>query len=227
MTESTPIPYAKGADTRRRILDAAMQVFREKGYAATRVEDICARAGLTKGGFFHHFPDKPAVAAATARHFGDMAAGLFAEAPFRAPEDPARRVLAYVAFRAEGFRGSYADFTCYLGTMVQETYLTQPALRDACHAVIEENIADLARDIALAKARHCPEARWDPASLGAYIQCVVQGAMILAKAEDRPMRGHEMLMHLHRHLTSEFNLIDRGEDHGPDAEDRSVPLVQR
>src|SRR5690606_34734891 len=101
----------------------------------------------------HHFPDKQALATATARHFGDMAASLFAAAPFRAPEDPARRVLDYVAFRAEGFRGSYADFTCYLGTMVQETYLTQPALRDACNAVMEENVADLARDIALAKSR--------------------------------------------------------------------------
>jgi TetR/AcrR family transcriptional repressor of nem operon len=207
MTQIAPHgTYPKGEETRRRLLDAAMTVFRRKGYVATRIEDVCAEAGLTKGGFFHHFADKPAVALATARHFGDMAASIFAAAPFRVPEDPARRVLAYVAFRAEGFRGSYADFTCYLGTMVQETYLTQPALRDACGAVIEENVADLARDMAAAKSRHCPEAGWDPASLAAYVQCVVQGAMILAKAADRPMRGHEMLMHLHRHLTTEFNL---------------------
>jgi TetR/AcrR family transcriptional repressor of nem operon len=205
--------YAKGEETRRRILDAAMTVFRARGYAATRVEDICAEAGLTKGGFFHHFPDKPSVALSTARHFGDMAAALFAHAPFRAPEDPAERVLAYVRFRAEGFRGSYADFTCYLGTIVQETYLTQPALRDACGAVIDENIDDLGRDLAAAKARHCPDAAWDPQSLAAYVQCVVQGAMIIAKAADRPMRGHEMMMHLHRHLHREFNLKKTGEDH--------------
>lgn len=206
MTDSATTPGTrKGEDTRRRILDAAMTLFRAQGYTATRIDEVCAAAGITKGGFFHHFPDKSALAQAVAAHFGAAAAALFADAPFRAPEDPADRVLAYVRFRAEGFRGDWADFTCYLGTMVQETWLSQPGLRAACNAVMDENTDDLARDIAAAKSRHCPDAPWEARSLAAYILAVIQGAMISAKAEGRPMKGHEMLMHLHRHLEMEFN----------------------
>lgn len=43
------------------ILDAALSVFAEKGYAATRMEDIAARAGLTKGTIYLYFDGKEAV----------------------------------------------------------------------------------------------------------------------------------------------------------------------
>ena len=45
-------------DARTRLLDAGMQLLRERGYDATRVEDLCTAAGVTKGAFFHHFASK-------------------------------------------------------------------------------------------------------------------------------------------------------------------------
>jgi TetR/AcrR family transcriptional regulator, transcriptional repressor for nem operon len=44
--------------SKEKLLDAALQVIRTKGYTATRIEDICEAAGLTKGSFFHHFKSK-------------------------------------------------------------------------------------------------------------------------------------------------------------------------
>lgn len=44
--------------TRRRILQAASEAFREKGVAATGVDEVMRRAGLTHGGFYAHFRDK-------------------------------------------------------------------------------------------------------------------------------------------------------------------------
>jgi hypothetical protein len=38
-------------ESKTKFLDAAMHVIRVKGYAATRIEDICDEAGLTKGSF--------------------------------------------------------------------------------------------------------------------------------------------------------------------------------
>jgi len=42
-------------DSKTKLLNAALHVIRAKGYTATRVEDICEAAGVTKGSFFHHF----------------------------------------------------------------------------------------------------------------------------------------------------------------------------
>jgi AcrR family transcriptional regulator len=51
----------RGEETRSRILDVAGELFAERGYDATSVADICARAGVTKGAFYHHFKSKQAV----------------------------------------------------------------------------------------------------------------------------------------------------------------------
>ena len=51
-------PPAHKQMTRRRILDAASQAFREHGVAETGVDEVMRRAGLTHGGFYAHFQDK-------------------------------------------------------------------------------------------------------------------------------------------------------------------------
>ncbi|HEX9067272.1 MAG TPA: TetR/AcrR family transcriptional regulator [Ktedonobacterales bacterium] len=47
--------------TRQRILDAAEEVFAEKGYHATVVDDIIRASDSSKGGFYFHFPNKQAI----------------------------------------------------------------------------------------------------------------------------------------------------------------------
>jgi TetR/AcrR family acrAB operon transcriptional repressor len=49
---------AEAAITRQQLIDAALVVFSEKGYAATRLEDIAAQAGLTRGAIYWHFGNK-------------------------------------------------------------------------------------------------------------------------------------------------------------------------
>jgi AcrR family transcriptional regulator len=50
--------------TRRKILAAARALFAERGYDATPVEEILRSTGLSKGAFYHHFPDKRELLAA-------------------------------------------------------------------------------------------------------------------------------------------------------------------
>jgi TetR/AcrR family transcriptional repressor of nem operon len=182
------------------LLGAALQVIRTKGYDATTIDDICAAAQLTKGSFFHHFKSKEELGVAAAAHWGDTTANLFASAPYHALADPRDRVLGYVDFRKAIVRGELPEFTCLLGTMVQDTYATHPALREACDAGISEHAATLTSDIAAAKARYAPTAAWIPESLALYTQAVIQGAFILAKAHNGPAIARDCLDHLHRHL---------------------------
>ena len=47
-----------GEDARRRLQQATLELFRERGYDATTTAEIAARAGVTERTFFRHFPDK-------------------------------------------------------------------------------------------------------------------------------------------------------------------------
>lgn len=49
---------AQKADTRQRVRDAALTLFRQKGFAATSTKEIAARAGVASGTVFLHAPDK-------------------------------------------------------------------------------------------------------------------------------------------------------------------------
>lgn len=56
------------AENRRRILDAASQLFREKGFDAVTVAEVMNAAGLTHGGFYGHFTSKDDLIAKTLDH---------------------------------------------------------------------------------------------------------------------------------------------------------------
>src|ERR1700739_4962821 len=97
-------------DRRTRLLDAAMQAIRQRGYSATTVDDICGAAGVTKGAFFHHFKSKEDLGVASATHFSQMAERLFGGAPYHEFADPLDRLLGYVDFRAAILTGPIAQF---------------------------------------------------------------------------------------------------------------------
>src|SRR5579871_5863956 len=192
-------------NARTRLLDAALQVIRAQGYAATTVDDICRAAGLTKGAFFHHFKTKEDLAVAAAAHFSACAEQLFAAAPFRALPDPLDRLLGYLDFRASIIDGPIAGFSCLLGTLVQEAYDSHPAIRQACDTYIGVHVAHLAEDIAAAQARYAPDAPWRAESLARHTQAVLQGAFILAKATGDPAVARDSVAHLRRYVVQLFD----------------------
>jgi AcrR family transcriptional regulator len=53
--------HQRGEETRARIVEAATEAFARYGYDSASVAEICRRAGVTKGGFYHHFPSKQAL----------------------------------------------------------------------------------------------------------------------------------------------------------------------
>ena len=90
------------------LLAAALELFVEKGYAATRVEEVAARAGVSKGTLFLYFPSKEELFKAVVREniSGRMVEWNAAFESFQGPSADMIRVLAREWWERIGMTGA-------------------------------------------------------------------------------------------------------------------------
>ncbi len=81
---------ARGNETRRRILDAAVRVFSTKGYHETRVDEIVEASNTSKGAVYFHFPGKQEVFLTIIEELANLLEGKLAEAITNKPDGVAR-----------------------------------------------------------------------------------------------------------------------------------------
>ncbi len=190
--------------SRELLLEAATEIIRTKGYTATTVDDLCGRAGVSKGTFFHNFSSKEDLAVAAAERWSELTTAFFRAAPYNHKKDPLDRVKGYIRFRKEILRGEVPEFTCLVGTMVQEVYTTHPSINDACFKSIFRHAEGLEADIAAAKKIYAPRASWTPKGLALHTQAVLQGAFILAKAGGSAKLAADSVDHLETYISLLF-----------------------
>ena len=198
-------PRPQKTSAKDKILEAALMLIRAKGYSATTVDDLCAASDVTKGAFFHHFKNKDDLAVAAAEHWSKVTGEVFEAAPYHRNADPLQRLLGYLEFRKQLLRGEVAEFTCLVGTMVQETFDSSPEIRAACEASISGHAAKIESDIAEAMRQHGIRASWTAKSLALHTQAVLQGAFILAKAKDDAKVAAASIDHLRRYIELLFD----------------------
>ncbi len=203
----TVAPRAKPPGMRPKLLQTATTLIRSKGFAATSVDALCVAAGVTKGAFFHYFPSKDALGVAAAEFWSETTGAMFAGAPFHNHGDPLARVLSYIDFRSALITGNPEEFTCVAGTLVQEVFMTSPAIRAACDASISGHAATLEADIDAALAQQGVSGVSAP-DLALHIQAVLQGAFILAKAKGDAAIARASIAHLRRYFELLFKVDD-------------------
>jgi AcrR family transcriptional regulator len=85
-------------DKRTRLMQAARELFAERGFAATGTADVARLAGVSEGILFHHFGSKAALLEAVAADYGrGLAQAMFAAAPGPA-DGPAAEPMLRAAF---------------------------------------------------------------------------------------------------------------------------------
>lgn len=186
--------------SRELLLDAATELIRTSGYTSTTVDDLCERAGVSKGTFFHNFSSKEELAIAAANRWSETTSEFFRTAPYHQHKDPFDRVLGYVRFRKEILRGDVPEFTCLVGTMIQEIYTSHPEINKACFESVFQHAEALEADIEQAKKLYAPKAAWTTKSLALHTQAVLQGSFILAKASGDVKIAAESVDHLENYI---------------------------
>jgi TetR/AcrR family transcriptional repressor of nem operon len=142
-------------------------------------------------------------------HWGAQTTEFFADAPYHAPDDPLDRLIAYITFRKAILTGERPEFTCFVGTIIQEAYLTHPEISAACERSLTAHAETLEADIRDAMRKYSVRGNWTAGSLALHVQAVIQGGFILAKAKASAATAAESLDHLRRYLELLFDTQTR------------------
>ena len=119
--------------TRERILDAAQALILDHGFAATSVEAVVSRAGITKGAFFHHFASKADLARALIDRFARMDREFLAaqlERARRLASDPLQQLLVLIGLYEEAFDSFEELGGCLFASYIYENKLFDAATLD-------------------------------------------------------------------------------------------------
>ncbi|MDT0300821.1 TetR/AcrR family transcriptional regulator [Streptomonospora wellingtoniae] len=100
------------AARREDILDAAVRVFARRGYAATRIEDVAAEAGIAKGSVYLYFEGREALLAAGFERIAQRSAQVLADA--RSGDRPADEALAALVEGAVAMLAAEPDLTAVM-----------------------------------------------------------------------------------------------------------------
>ena len=189
-------PPAHKHATRRRILDAAGQAFRERGVAETGVDEVMRRAGLTHGGFYAHFRDKSElVAEACAAAFEAAVPNLDRIAALSTRSARARLLIdSYLSSRHRDNRGS--------GCVVVAVGADAARLHGATRAGYSHGLTThLDRVGAALRLSRDPQRNRERVT---HLMSSLVGALLFARAIDDPVRSEEVLHAMRRHLRAEF-----------------------
>jgi TetR/AcrR family transcriptional regulator, transcriptional repressor for nem operon len=191
------------SSTRDRLLEAAISLSLERGFADTTVAEVCERADLTKGAFFHYFNDKEAMGKAVLEQWIANGNANYGAAPFWELADPLARLYGYIDFTAELTRTGPCG--CLVGIYSQELWQSQPQLRADCQAAFTAWAEGLSQLFEEAKVRHAPDASLDSRSLAYHFIAVFEGGLILARAYKRPEIVGEQLEHFKHYVQGLFD----------------------
>ena len=173
----------QAAQNRDRIVEAAAQLFRERGFAGIGVADLMKEAGLTHGGFYGHFSSKEdLIAEASARALTHSLA-LWSKLAERAPRDPLSAIAGvYLTSRHRDNPGA----GCLLAALGPDVSRQGPAVRRAVTDSVRATV-DLLANLVPRKSR---AARRQKAII-TYATFV--GAMVMARAVDDRALSQEIL----------------------------------
>lgn len=128
------MPPEAAAGTRSRLVDAAMRLFWEKGFASTSVADVLKAAGANSGSLYHFFPGKQDLLLAVLDRYRDGIHEQLLDPAWQGIDDPIEKVFALLARYRQGIVQTECTYGCPIGSLALEIHEPDPPVRAALAA---------------------------------------------------------------------------------------------
>lgn len=171
-----------GSNHREALIDAAQQLILSKGFPATRVDEICEAARVTKGSFYHHFASKDDLASVLIDHYFAGLTHALCSGSWQAMDDPVKRLLAFFDHTMKVVQGPLLRKGCLLGSFALDLSETHPSIRVAIEDRFNQLVKVLEPTIQKAVKQQGVRGSVSAGAMARQFVSVLQGSIVLAKA---------------------------------------------
>ncbi len=162
-------------DTRTRIIEAARLLFWEKGYTATGLSEILARADANSGSFYHFFESKDAVLRTVLSAYEALLEPQVLRQAWTATDDPLERVFVLLG----GYRSRLVTTECRYGCPIGRLALEIDADNLPAQRGIARNFAAWTEAVATClRTAGVPK----PDDVATFVLTIMEGAVMQARA---------------------------------------------
>jgi TetR/AcrR family transcriptional repressor of nem operon len=176
-------------------VEAARFLFWEKGYAATGLAELLARAGANSGSFYHFFDSKDAVLRTVLESYCDLLDPHVVQPVFAVHALPLDRVFALL----DGYRERLVSTECRYGCPIGRLALELDPENVPAHALIAQNFTAWRQAVeACVRAAGIPK----PADVAAFVLTVMEGAVMQSRAYRSIEPYDACIRQLRIHLTT-------------------------
>ena len=201
------------SETRERLLESAIELVWQSNYCSVGVAEICARAGVTKGAFYHHFASKADLFYAAAQHHW-AAIKPELDALFSPAAPPLQQLENLIAFTlsdhewvTESGEATLEVAGCPFFSAGGQVGVEETRVRQAAIEMAEKAVAYGASLVRGLKGEGCLEGDPDPEQTGRMLFTFIQGLLMYGRAHnDRGVVARDLREGIYRVLgvKSEF-----------------------
>jgi AcrR family transcriptional regulator len=170
----------QGADTRWKILEAAMHLFWEKGYGSTSIADILARAGVNSGSLYHFFPGKQDLLVAVLDTYVGGIRQMLLEPAWRGVDDPIEKVWKLLDRYRAALVETDCTYGCPIGSLALELHEPDPAVRERLAQNFTNWTGAIEECLTAAGERLPPDL--DRRALAEFVLTTMEGGVMLARS---------------------------------------------
>ena len=167
--------------TREKLLNAAFEEIYRRGFQAASLETILAKAGVTKGALYHHFPDKASLGYAVV---DEVVKGLLLErwgVTRPVTGDPVTALQEIIRGRAAGVTSREVELGCPLNNLAQEMSPLDHRFRKGVSATFDLWTDSVAKELERGQAGGTVRSDVEPRKIAAFVVASIEGSFGLAK----------------------------------------------
>jgi AcrR family transcriptional regulator len=166
-------------DTRSRIIEAARDLFWEKGFNSTSVADILSRSQVNSGSLYHFFPSKQDVLVGVLQAYRDGISEMLLSPAWDGIDDPLEKIFALLAHYRWQLVETDCLYGCPIGSLALELHEPDPIVRE----LLALNFANWtgAVEARLVEAGARLPADLDRRALAEFIMTAMEGGVMQAR----------------------------------------------